>query len=445
MRIAAIDIGTNTAQLVVADVGLDAFAVVTEEERFARLGQGVDAARRLAPEAMARAMRCLAESRATAERLGADRTVIGATSASRDAANVGELQAQVREALGLDYRVLSGPEEARLSFHGALALTPVADDAPVVVLDIGGGSTEIVVGTRAAGIGARVSLDVGSVRLTERHLGVRPATAPALDAARADVADALAAVPAPIRGAAAAGAPVLATGSVARILARLAGTQEGPGGLRVVALPAIRAQAARLAALTPAETLAGDPSLAGREDVIAAAVLVVAEVLGGLGAPAYTPSAGGLRHGLALQAAGRLDGPAPVGLAEARPLVAAAGLPTSDLDASPARWLGVWRDGALAGVVATEPYGAEAVLRSLAVGAAARGAGLGAALVAAAEAQARRLGARRLALLTTTAAPFFERLGYAPAERAALSDPVRASSQFAGTCPDSAACLAKAL
>lgn len=443
MRIASIDIGTNTAQLVVADVGPDSFTVVTEEERFARLGQGVDRARRLAPEAIERAMRCLAESQATGERLGAEQTVIGATSASRDAANVGELRARVLGELGLAYRVLSGPEEARLSFHGAVALTPVPDEAPVVVLDVGGGSTELVVGSRAAGIAARVSADVGSVRLTERHLGTRPATAVALAAARGDVADALAAVPTPIRDAVAGGAPVLATGSVARILARLAGT-EGEA-LPVVALTAIREQAARLAGLTPAETLAADAALAGREDVIAAAVLVVAEVLGGLGAAGYTPSAGGLRHGLALQAAGRLDGPAPVEPEEARALVAAAGLPTADLDASPARWLGVWRAGALAGVVATESYGGEAVLRSLAVDPAARGAGLGGELVSAAEAQARRLGARRLALLTTTAAPFFERRGYAPTDRDALSAAVRASSQFAGVCPASAACLAVAL
>ena len=442
MRIAAIDIGTNTAQLVVADVEAGGLAVVAEEERFARLGQGVDASRRLAPEAVERAMRCLAESKATAERLGADRTVIGATSASRDATNVGELQARVRRELGLEYRVISGREEARLSFVGALALAPdLADDAPVVVLDVGGGSTELVVGTRAGGVGERVSVDVGSVRLTERHLGARPASEAALAAARADVAAALEAVPASVRSAVAGGAPLLATGSVARILARLAGAAGAPP---VVPLDAIREQAARLAALTPAETLAGDAGLAGREDVIAAAVLVVAEVLGGLGAPGYTPSAGGLRHGLALHAAGEAA-PAPVDVEAARVLVAAAGLPTADLGASSAQWLGVWREGALAGVVATEGYGPEAILRSLAVAPSARGAGLGAALVAAAEAQAQRSGARRLALLTTTAAPFFERLGYERTDRAALSHAVRASSQFADVCPETAICLVRAL
>lgn len=296
MRIAAIDIGTNTAQLVVADVAPGRFDIVAEEERFARLGQGVDASRRLAPEAMDRAMRCLAEAQATAERLGAERTVIGATSASRDAENVDVLVARVRDRLGLEYRVISGAEEARLSFAGALALAPDLDRA--VVLDVGGGSTELVVGSRDAGPEARVSVDVGSVRLTERHLAGRPASAQALNAARHDVRDALATVPSAIRDALAVGVPVLATGSVAKILAR----RVAAGG--VVPLDGIAAQAARLAALTPAQTLAADASLAGREDVIAAAVLVVDAALRALGADGYRPAAGGLRHGLALHAAG---------------------------------------------------------------------------------------------------------------------------------------------
>ena len=89
MRICAIDVGTNTVQSVVADVAGGRLAVVADEERFARLGQGVDASRRLAPEAMDRAVACLAAAQQTAERLGAERVVIGATSASRDAAERG--------------------------------------------------------------------------------------------------------------------------------------------------------------------------------------------------------------------------------------------------------------------------------------------------------------------------------------------------------------------
>ncbi len=182
MRLCAIDVGTNTVMSVVADVAGGRLEVVADEERFARLGQGVDASGRLAPEAMDRVLDRLAGAAATAERLGAERVVIGATSASRDASNVADLQARVRREMGLDYRVISGAEEAEASFRGALALLPGLDAA--LVVDIGGGSTEVARGTRAAGVTDRQSVDVGSVRLTERHFGVRPPGAPAVAAAR---------------------------------------------------------------------------------------------------------------------------------------------------------------------------------------------------------------------------------------------------------------------
>ncbi|HEX8385933.1 MAG TPA: exopolyphosphatase, partial [Rubricoccaceae bacterium] len=175
MRVCAIDVGTNTVQSLVADVTADGrLAVVEDEERFARLGQGVDASRRLAPEAMDRAVACLRAALDTAARLGAERVVVGATSASRDATNVADLVARVRRELGIEYRVLPGEAEAALSFRGALGRWADAPDGPVVVVDIGGGSTEVALGTRAAGVTARVSLDVGSVRLTERHFSIRP-------------------------------------------------------------------------------------------------------------------------------------------------------------------------------------------------------------------------------------------------------------------------------
>lgn len=293
MRICAIDVGTNTVVSVVADVEDGVIAVLADEERFARLGQGVDASGRLAPEAMDRVLDRLVSAAATAERLGAERVVIGATSASRDAANVGELQDRVRETLGLDYRVISGVEEAALSFRGALAMLPAVDAATVV--DIGGGSTEVVTGTRAAGVAFRTSLDVGSVRLTERHFAVRPPPESAVAAAEADVRRALEAVPSD----APAGLPLVATGSVARVLAHLS-SADGAG----VPYAAVAEWRARLLGLTPAEALAVAPDvLAGREDVVAAAVLVLETTMRTLGAEAYLATPGGLRHGLALQAA----------------------------------------------------------------------------------------------------------------------------------------------
>ena len=307
MRVCAIDIGTNTVQSLVADVSGGRLDVLADEERFARLGQGVDAARRLAPEAIDRAVACLAAAQATAVRLGAERIVIGATSASRDAANTPDLARRVRDELGLDYRVISGAEEAALSFRGALAAWPDAPVGPVAVVDVGGGSTEVAVGTAAGGVAQRASLDVGSVRLTERRFPVRPPGVAAIDAARSDVRSAVAALPTAVANAVfdalRSGAPVVATGSVARLLARLAGFDTRTGTPRVP-LGVVAEWAERLAALTPAEALAVDPeTLRGREDIVAAAVLVLHTTLAALGADAYVTARGGLRHGLALASA----------------------------------------------------------------------------------------------------------------------------------------------
>ncbi|PAP78744.1 exopolyphosphatase [Rubrivirga marina] len=293
MRVCAIDVGTNTVMSVVADVRDGRLTVVEDEERFARLGQGVDASGRLAPEAIDRVLDRLAAAQATAERLGAERVVIGATSASRDAANVGELRGRVRDDLGLDYRVISGEEEAEASFRGALALLPDVDAA--LVVDVGGGSTEVALGTRAEGVMRRQSVDVGSVRLTERRFSERPPSDGAVEAAQADAEAAYAAV-----GFERGGVPLVATGSVGRLVARLVGATDR------VSAAALREWRDRLLALTPDEALAISPDvLAGREDVAAAALLLLDAVLARFGADAYVPTTGGLRHGLALAEADR--------------------------------------------------------------------------------------------------------------------------------------------
>ena len=292
MRLCAIDVGTNTVMSVVADVAGGALHVLADEERFARLGQGVDATGRLAPDAMDRVLARLAEALGTAERLGAERVTIGATSASRDASNVGELQARVRRELGVEYGILSGVQEAEASFRGALALLPDLDHA--LVLDIGGGSTEAARGTRAGGIAARQSVDLGSVRLTERCFPTRPPQRQQIQDAR-DLADRLYGEIAVERQ----GAPLVATGSVGRLVSRLAGAEAA------VPRAAVADWRDRLLALTPEQALAAHPELAGRQDVAAAALLLLHQALERFGAESYVPSVGGLRHGLALVEAER--------------------------------------------------------------------------------------------------------------------------------------------
>jgi exopolyphosphatase / guanosine-5'-triphosphate,3'-diphosphate pyrophosphatase len=198
-RLAAIDCGTNSIRLLVADVtvGEDGTAHLRDvhrEMRIVRLGQGVDASGRLAPDAIERTRAALADYAGICRRKGAERARMVATSATRDATNRADFFDMTRAVLGVEAEVISGDEEARLSFTGAVGdLEP--DDGPFVVTDIGGGSTEVVVGTwdgvRADVIGAR-SVDVGCVRVTERCLTADPPTGDQVDAARAFAERALA-------------------------------------------------------------------------------------------------------------------------------------------------------------------------------------------------------------------------------------------------------------
>jgi exopolyphosphatase/guanosine-5'-triphosphate,3'-diphosphate pyrophosphatase len=189
-RVAAIDCGTNSIRLLVADMSLSpagAYLVdVHREMRIVRLGQGVDATGRLAPEAIDRTWRALADYAAVIRASGADAVRMTATSATRDASNSDDFLAMVRGVLGQDPEVIAGTEEAALSFRGAVGDLPAAD-GPFLVFDIGGGSTEFVVGSvrdHAAELDGAVSQDIGSVRITERLLPSDPPTASEVDAAR---------------------------------------------------------------------------------------------------------------------------------------------------------------------------------------------------------------------------------------------------------------------
>ena len=188
---AAIDCGTNSIRLLVADVDTEAGTLVDLERtnEVVRLGQGVDRTGLLAPEALARTLDAARRYREVCERLGVDAVRFVATSATRDARNREEFVAGVRDALGVDPEVVAGDEEARLSFRGATGVLASRFDGPFLVVDLGGGSTELVLGATAPQ--AAVSMDVGSVRLTERHLHDDPPTPAQVAAADADVHAAL--------------------------------------------------------------------------------------------------------------------------------------------------------------------------------------------------------------------------------------------------------------
>lgn len=192
--VAAIDCGTNTIKLLVGDLA-GAPDEVLRTSRMVRLGQGVDATGRLAPEALARTFAAVEEfARLIADAgVPTDRVRFCATSASRDAENAAEFVDGVRSRLGVAPEVVSGREEAALAFDGAVrGLTGVADlDGRVLVVDVGGGSTELILGEAATGPVAAHSMDIGSVRLHERHVRTDPPSAAEIAAITADVDAAL--------------------------------------------------------------------------------------------------------------------------------------------------------------------------------------------------------------------------------------------------------------
>lgn len=180
MRVAAIDCGTNSIRLLIADVVTrehhPALKDVVREMRIVRLGQGVDATGWLAEAALERTFAAVDEYAALITEHGADRVRFVATSATRDAGNRDVFVAGIRSRLGVVPEVVSGDEEAALSFRGALNAAPGLDpEDRVLVVDVGGGSTECVLGTPREVLAAR-SVDVGCVRMTERHLGSNPPT-----------------------------------------------------------------------------------------------------------------------------------------------------------------------------------------------------------------------------------------------------------------------------
>jgi exopolyphosphatase/guanosine-5'-triphosphate,3'-diphosphate pyrophosphatase len=284
MRVAAVDCGTNSIRLLVADLEPDV-STLTEVDRrmtIVRLGQDVDRTRRLAPEALVRTFAACDDYAAVVRGTGAERVRFVATSASRDVENRDEFVAGVRERLGVDPEVVTGDEEATLSFTGAtreLAGSGLAE--PFLVTDIGGGSTELVLGTPGAVPTAARSVDVGCVRMTERHLHDDPPTAAQVAAARADVEAAvrLAAETVPLADA---GTLVGLAGSVTTVAAMALDLPTyDRDRIHHSRIPSadVHRVADRLLAMTRSERAALPFMHPGRVDVIGAGALVLAVLL----------------------------------------------------------------------------------------------------------------------------------------------------------------------
>lgn len=186
-RIACIDVGTNTALLLVADLDPDTGRIVPVEHRqtIIRLGQKVDEGRMICREALCRLVACMTEYAWLCQSLGVTNVVAAGTSALRDASNRDEIISEIRLATGIDLHCITGQEEAELTFFGAVAgMTGLPE--PFTVIDIGGGSTEIIKGT-AERVDRAVSIDVGSVRLTERLFTSLPPEPGQIESAREEI------------------------------------------------------------------------------------------------------------------------------------------------------------------------------------------------------------------------------------------------------------------
>ncbi|WP_271800663.1 Ppx/GppA phosphatase family protein [Dietzia maris] len=288
VRVGAVDCGTNSIRLLVAEgiPGEAGLTDVTREMRIIRLGEGVDATGRLSEGAISRCRTALTDYTATMAELGVQSVRMVATSATRDARNKDEFFGMTAEVLGRHFpgaqaEVISGQTEAELTFAGGVSdLSPA--DGPFVVTDLGGGSTEIVVGELVRGevqlLGSR-SLDIGCVRITERVLLADPPTAGEIAEARAVIADALAEAGDVPVGRAARWVGVAGTFTTLSALAQGLGEYD-PQRIHgsVIPLDRMREVCDRLVASTVTERRSLGPMHPGRADVIGGGALVVQEL-----------------------------------------------------------------------------------------------------------------------------------------------------------------------
>lgn len=299
-RVAGIDCGTNSVRLLVADFDGGKLVDVVRRMEIVRLGQGVDRTGRLAADALARTGKALADYAAQIRELKAERVRMVATSATRDAQNAAQFREMVVQTLGVEPEVITGEQEAHLSFTGAVRGLPSDAEPPFLAVDIGGGSTEFVLGVTDAE--AAVSVDVGCVRMTERHLHHDPPTEAEVVAAEADITAAvdraLAAVP----------------GRQARTLVGLAGSVTTIAGIALdlpdydadvihharIGYPAVVRVTADLLESTREQRLAIPVMHPGRADVIAAGALVLRIAMERVGAASVIASEHDILDGIAL-------------------------------------------------------------------------------------------------------------------------------------------------
>jgi exopolyphosphatase/guanosine-5'-triphosphate,3'-diphosphate pyrophosphatase len=298
-RVAVVDLGTNSTRLLVADVENGAVTELDRRLTITRLGEGVDARRRLLPAAVARVRNVLTDYRRTIEELGAERTLAIATSAVRDSENGEAFLGEIEWSYGFSARLLSGHEEALTTFRGVFAGRELPE--ATLVVDVGGGSTELILGG-PEGIAFHDSLDLGCVRLTERFLHSNPPAGEELERCAAFVRETLTErVPADVRPRAAIGVAGTVTTLATLDLGLDEEDPEVVHGHRMSA-SGLADQVAQLASMRLEELRRVRGMHPDRAPVIVAGALVVRETLAHFGLDELEVSENDVMHGAALAA-----------------------------------------------------------------------------------------------------------------------------------------------
>ena len=298
MRVAAIDCGTNSIRLLIADIHENSFKEVVRRMEVVRLGQGVDKNKAFDPAAIERTLKVTQEYADLIAAKGVERVRFCATSATSDAANRDLFIDGVRNILGIEPEVIPGTEEAALSFMGATTELH-GSDGPFLVVDIGGGSTEFVLGTTA--VSAAKSVNIGCVRMAERHLNQQPPTSDSISAATIDIDAAIssAAEDVAIKSAQ---TLICVAGTATTVAAAALGlTEYDRYSIHLSRIPAARVHevAAMFQSMTRDEIAALGYMHPGRVDVITAGSLVLSRVLHATGATEFVASESDILDGIA--------------------------------------------------------------------------------------------------------------------------------------------------
>ena len=302
MRVAVIDIGTNSTRLLIADVEGGSVYEVERRTTVTNMGRGVDHTATICSDAVEDVCAAIKDYKARYEEMGAERVMAIATSAVRDAVNGDAFIAELRERFELDARILTGDEEAHLTYLGATAHRPTS--GPTLVFDIGGGSTELIVGTGRE-VGFHTSLQAGTIRHSERHLSSDPPGPHELEDLAADIRNlieqAIAAQPdgVPARAIAVAGTPT----SLAAIDQALEPYDSGRVHGYRLGMTRVQRMLSRLSSLPLAERLRVPGLHPGRAPTIVAGTVILVQIMRAFGLQEVEVSELDILHGSALSAA----------------------------------------------------------------------------------------------------------------------------------------------